>query len=92
MTTTNSINDGTESHSQDKYAYGADEVDGCSCPAAAAGFDTHHPALSKLAGRFDERLRDGYKGFDDGTVNPPEVKPRGFLLLRCALQEPRGFP
>lgn len=57
-----------KSHSQDEYAYGEDKVDGCACPATAAGLDTLHPALSSLAGRYDERLRDGYIGFDDGTV------------------------
>lgn len=70
---------------QDEYAYGADEVDGCVCPATAAGLDTLHPALSRLVGRYDEQLRDGYKGFGDGTV-PDKIAETNW---RAAVDESR---
>ena len=79
----------TEITPQDEYAYGSDEVDECICPATAAGFDTRHPPLSKLAGRFDEQLRDGYIGFDDGTVPDNKAESAWRTAVEQAREEGR---
>lgn len=56
-----------DQYHREEYAYGEDVVDGCVCPATAAGLNTKHPAVSKIAGRFDEQLMDGFRGMDGST-------------------------
>ena len=66
----------SQSQSQTTFAYGANNLDGCECPALAAGF---HPVHSDLLGmdsvvdRYDTILKD-QKGEIDGEVSEEEAK------------------
>ena len=59
-----------------EYAFGDDVYDGCECPVTTAGFDTIEPAMSKVAGKFDDIIFDSeqYRGIDKGTVSESEAK------------------
>jgi hypothetical protein len=59
---------------EQRYAYGSDEVDDRVCPATAAGVSTHDGFVSGIAGRYDEQLRTGYKGFDEGTATNEQAR------------------
>lgn len=66
-----------------RYAFGLDEVNGCPCPAAAAGFDTATNEWARsIADRYDKKVRlqlgtDVVEG-DRGTV--PEETAKGCWL------------
>lgn len=76
MNETETQSESKQEYQRDEYAYGSDEVSGCVCPATAAGLNTLHPAVSKIAGRFDEELMDGFRGEDGSVGTIPSNKAR----------------
>lgn len=75
--------------SQKEYAYGADRVNGCECPATTVGFNTMNGAISRVSGRFDETLRDGFKGEEDdrGVVSNETARKQWQAAIKTARKQ-----
>jgi len=56
-----------------KFAYGKNHVDGCPCPATAAGYSpTSNPMALLVAEQYDEQLKESSS--DNGTVDEKTAK------------------
>ena len=82
-----------------QFAYGGDVVEddqgnSCECPATSAGFNTMQPAMSKVAGRYDENMYDEeeYRGRHTGVVSEEEAKEAWLEVVSHFESQDRNMP
>ena len=79
----------SQSQSQTTFAYGGNEIEGCFCPAMAAGMnpcgvgDNHTPGLLEAAEHYDALIQEKEGGYQ-GTVGEEIAKSAWLQMLRNA--------